>query len=105
MPQYDFRCKNCGELFAVRYRTYSEYDSARPNCPECGSADLSRLISQVSISGLHRDYKQMTSGEMLSVLESGDAGQVDDMFKQVGGEGAADSAGADEPFRHAKDRS
>ncbi len=94
MPRYEFRCKNCGAVFIVNTRTYSEYDSARLNCPECGSADLARLISQVSISGLQRDYRKMSSGEMLSVLESGDQRQVGELFKQVGGGDPASGAAA-----------
>ena len=85
MPQYDFRCKTCGEVFSVTYRTYAEYDRAAPSCRECASADLARLISAVSIGGLQRDYSKMSSGEMLSVLEAGDRSQVNELFKQVGG--------------------
>ncbi len=92
MPRYDFRCKRCQKRFDVSFRAYEEYDRASPICPHCGSAELTRLISQVAIAGLKRDYRNMSSGEMLSVLESGDRAQVDDMFRQVGGEGAAPGA-------------
>ena len=85
MPQYDFRCKTCGEAFSVSYRSYVEYDSARPSCAECGSADVARIISQVSIGGMRRDYSKMSSGEMQSVLEAGDQRQVNEMYRQVGG--------------------
>ena len=97
MPQYDFRCKACGKVFSVTYRTYGEYDSAAPRCCECGSADLARLISRVSIGGLRRDYSKMSSGEMLSVLEAGDRSQVSELFRQVGGEDRVRGGAAQKP--------
>ena len=89
MPQYDFRCKTCRLRFTLSVRTYAQYDAAAPKCPECESPDLSRLISQVALRKPSRDFGKMSSGEMLSVLESGDQNQVGEMFKQVGGESGA----------------
>ncbi len=85
MPVYDFRCKTCKNRFSLRYKSYASYDAATPKCPACGASALSRLIAQVAIpkSRSQRDYSKMSSGEMLSVLESGNKGQVDDMFRQV----------------------
>ena len=91
MPQYDFRCKACGQRFSLRYKSYAQYDEATPQCPACEASDLARLITAVAIPRSGRDYAKMSSGEMLSVLESGDERQVDDMFKQVQGR---DEAGA-----------
>lgn len=85
MHQYDFRCKNCKEKFAVFYKTYADYDSATPECPNCGHTELSRLITSVAINKPERDFSKMSSNEMLSVLESGDSRQVGEMFNQVGG--------------------
>ncbi len=86
MPQYDFRCQTCRQRFSLSYKTVSNYETANPQCPQCGSRELSRLITQVAIPRSNRDYSKMSSGEMLSVLESGEKGQVDEMFKQVGGD-------------------
>ena len=85
MPQYDYRCKRCQQRFALFYKTYARYEAAAPQCPNCASRELSRLITQVAIPKSGQDYAKMSSGEMLSVLESGDARQVDEMFRQVGG--------------------
>ncbi len=54
-------------------------------CPACDSAEITRLITRVAISKSGRDYRNMSSKEMLSVLESGEAGSVNEMFRQVGG--------------------
>lgn len=83
MPQYDYRCKRCQRRFALFYKTYALYEAARPRCPNCGSAQLSRLITQVAIAKSNRNYAQMSSQEMLSVLESGDPRQANEMFQQV----------------------
>ena len=89
MHKYDYRCQDCNTRFTLGYRTYAEFDKAIPRCPECGSAQLIRVISQVAIPRGDRDYGKMSSGEMLSVLESGDRDQANDMFRRVHGAGQA----------------
>ncbi len=93
MPKYDYRCEECSQRFSLVYARYADFDEATPACPECGSLDLARLISAVSTPRAERDYRKMSSGEMLSVLESGDGGQVDAMFKQVGAPRPAEPGG------------
>jgi putative FmdB family regulatory protein len=85
MPAYDYRCKACQHRFTTFYKTYQDYDAASPECPRCGSADVTRLISRVAIPRPSRDFSKMSSDEMLSVLESGDSRAVGEMFDQVGG--------------------
>ena len=85
MPQYDFRCEACGHRFGRHFKSVAAYAAATPVCPSCESADLARVISRVSIPQSGRDYRKMDSGEMLSVLESGEKKQVDEMFRQVQG--------------------
>ena len=94
MPDYDFRCEKCAHRFSVKYKTYALFDSANAFCPQCKSNELSRLISRVAIPKSKRDFRGMSSREMLSVLESGESSQVDEMFNQVVGSQSADSAAA-----------
>jgi len=86
MPQYDFRCDACGHRFSQGFKTYALVDAACLRCPQCHSAELTRLISQVAIPKANRDYRKLSSREMLSVLESGERRQVVEMFRQVGGD-------------------
>lgn len=88
MPIYDFRCDSCGQRFSLRYKSYAAYDRAQPRCAECGSVDLTRVISRVSIAKAGRDYAGMSANEMLSVLEGGDKRQVDALYRQVGASAA-----------------
>ena len=85
MPVYDFRCEQCREPFSLRLRTVADYAASTPQCPACASQNVRRIISRVAISGGKRDYRKLSSNEMLSVLESGDKRQVETMFSQVTG--------------------
>jgi putative FmdB family regulatory protein len=85
MPTYEFRCENCGNRFALFYKSTSAYSEATPSCPKCQSTELARLITGVALQAVNRDYSRMSSDEMLSVLESGDAKQVGKMYQQIGG--------------------
>jgi putative FmdB family regulatory protein len=84
MPVYDYRCNRCGQASALFYKTYKDYDAATPVCPNCGSSDMIRIISGVSLPVTSRDYGKMTANEMLAVLESGDREAVRDLYGQVG---------------------
>jgi putative FmdB family regulatory protein len=84
MPSYDYRCNTCGRPLVFSYRTYQAYDEAERVCPHCGSADLTRLISRVAIAKPTQKYANMSSREMLSVLEGGDSREIGTLFQQVG---------------------
>ncbi len=50
MPAYDYRCNDCRRRFTLSYKTYAEYDTATPICPNCGSASLTRLIGRITVA-------------------------------------------------------
>lgn len=89
MPKYDFRCEKCRRRFTLSFRSYADYDKSTPACPGCGSMQVARAITQVAIAGRSRDYGRMSSGDMLSVLDSGDQKQVGELFEQVAGSASA----------------
>ena len=45
MPTYEYRCNACGNTFEV---FKSIKDETVPECPKCGSNDVTRLISATS---------------------------------------------------------
>ena len=92
MPDYDFRCENCGRSLLLHWRSVAEYAAAEPRCPHCGSNALTRLIRSVAIAGGRRDYAAMSSNDMLSVLEGEDPGEMQELHRQVheGGDGPPD---------------
>jgi putative FmdB family regulatory protein len=84
MPAYDYRCNQCGRSMTLFYKTYKDYDAATHTCSYCGSTNLTRLINRVTVARPSRDYANLSSNEMLSVLEGGDSREVGTMFEQVG---------------------
>jgi putative FmdB family regulatory protein len=49
MPTYDFRCLNCRKRFDV-FLSYSDYESAKINCPHCGSDQIQRKIGRIRVA-------------------------------------------------------
>ena len=47
MPIYEYRCADCRRRVSLYYQTFSAAEGATPSCPNCGSANLSRLVSRV----------------------------------------------------------
>jgi putative FmdB family regulatory protein len=84
MPIYAFRCKDCQTEFTQSYASINAYQAATPTCPQCQSEALSRLIKRVNVQNVTHDYTRMDAQEMLTVLESGNQKQVDEMYRQVG---------------------
>jgi putative FmdB family regulatory protein len=97
MPAYDFRCNTCGATLTLVYKTFAAYDAATPACTQCGSTDLTRIITHVNIGKptQSHNYKDMSANEMLSVLESGDSRAVGEMMKQVGAGASKSQLGED----------
>src|SRR5262245_31573538 len=90
MPSYDYRCNTCGRTFALFFKSIKDYNpDASHNCPHCQSIDVARRIKRVAIQKPSRDLSQLSSNEMLSVLDGGNSREVGKMFQQV-----AETAGA-----------
>jgi putative FmdB family regulatory protein len=51
MPIYEYSCSGCGQSFELLIM-----NSEKPECPECGSRRLSKLVSACSV--------QVASGEV-----------------------------------------
>ena len=47
MPQYDHTCKECKRDFVVEMRI-SELDKKKVTCPECGSGNVERNVTNAS---------------------------------------------------------
>lgn len=49
MPKYDYRCQYCNFPFEIRM-SMSEYSKGnKPDCPQCGSQDVERSFTSVSV--------------------------------------------------------
>jgi putative FmdB family regulatory protein len=99
MPVYEYRCNTCGRKLNLFYKTYKDYDAAEKRCTHCGSAALTRLISRVAVAKPSRSYANMSSDEMLSVLEGGDPREVGRMMHELGQDEAIDDPAFQEMTR------
>jgi putative FmdB family regulatory protein len=47
MPIYEYRCHGCRRRVSVFFRSFSS--TADPICPQCGSRELTKLVSRVAV--------------------------------------------------------
>ena len=46
MPIYEYRCKDCEHDFTI-IESLKDHEGAEPNCPECKSSSVERVIGSV----------------------------------------------------------
>ncbi|MBK5257233.1 MAG: zinc ribbon domain-containing protein [Vicinamibacteria bacterium] len=46
MPLYEYQCSQCARPFEKYARTFND----QPDCPSCGAADVTRLLSTFAVS-------------------------------------------------------
>ncbi len=49
MPIYEYRCQSCNRRVSILLRSFAAAETARPQCPRCGSQQLTRLVSRVAV--------------------------------------------------------
>jgi putative FmdB family regulatory protein len=47
MPVYEYRCQGCKRRVSVFFRSFSAVSD--PVCPQCGSIQLTKLVSRVAV--------------------------------------------------------
>ncbi|MCA9992369.1 MAG: zinc ribbon domain-containing protein [Ardenticatenaceae bacterium] len=86
MPYYDFRCADCRR--AVRlFFSYSDYETARPGCPHCGSNQLRRRISRIAVAKSEESRMDMLADDsMLAGLDEDDPRSLGKFMRKMGQE-------------------
>ena len=45
MPTYEYKCRDCGQIIEVWYRSFSSIGDEQPQCTHCSSTELTRIMS------------------------------------------------------------
>jgi putative FmdB family regulatory protein len=86
MPYYDYRCDDCRR--AVRlFFSYSDYETARPGCPHCGSSQLRRRIGRIAVAKSEEARMDMLADDsMLAGLDEDDPRSLGKFMRKMGQE-------------------
>jgi putative FmdB family regulatory protein len=49
MPVYEFRCQDCRKPVRL-FMSFTEYDTAEPQCPHCQGRNLKRRIGRIAVA-------------------------------------------------------
>lgn len=59
MPIYEYRCGKCGRVSQFLVRNIAAHTT--PTCPRCGAANMSRVISRVTVIGGRKGRRAATA--------------------------------------------
>ena len=94
MPIYEYRCKDCSKKISIFFRSFSEVEE--PKCSNCGSLDVTRLISSFTVVKGWGDFmKDMPSWDSMTDFNEDDPmdaarmlrGWKDEMGGDIGPQG------------------
>lgn len=75
MPIYEYRCRECGAISSVFFRTIAASEAATPSCERCAGAHTERLISRsFVVKGTAGRIDDFDAGRALGGLEGSDPG-------------------------------
>ena len=85
MPIYEYRCDACGAASSHFFRSISA--ATDPNCPECGSAAMSRLVSKIAyVKPDAERLSQLDTSRILGGLDGSDVGSFERWARRTGSE-------------------
>jgi len=83
MPVYEFICQSCGRPSRQQF-SYSEYESADPECPHCGSQRLKRRIGRVAVAKSEdARMETMMNDAALDQLDEDDPKQIGRFMRKM----------------------
>jgi putative FmdB family regulatory protein len=87
MPTYEYDCAGCGRRVDVFFRSASAAAGATPECPQCGSGSLSRVMSKFARARTEADrLAAIDVDQELGRLRGSDAGSFARWSRQLGRE-------------------
>ena len=88
MPLYEYSCRDCEKRFTFLSGVIA--DNSEPQCPQCGSQNLSKLMSRFR-RGRSDDARMEAIAEKMESRDLDDAGELRRFAKEMGREIAAES--------------
>lgn len=89
MPIYEYTCRACGARVSLFFRSISSVTD--PKCDRCGSGDLDRLMSRVTVLRAAGDLSSLDDDGMMSGFDENDpramAAWARRMRQEMGDEG------------------
>ena len=81
MPIYEYRCNKCQR----RVNLYMRNVASAPQCPQCGSEELSRLFSTFAVRGTYKDIYEdiLSDGQLTNGLMRNDPKALADWNKRM----------------------
>lgn len=88
MPLFEFVCQKCGKQFTFLTGVIAEND--QPACPECGSAELQKLMSRFR-RGRSDDARMESIAEKMESRDLESPGELSRFAREMGRELSAES--------------
>lgn len=87
MPTYEYDCSGCGRRVDIFFRSASAATTASPECPQCGSAQLNRVMSKFRQARSEADrLAAIDVDQELGRLRGADPGSFARWSRQLGRE-------------------
>jgi putative FmdB family regulatory protein len=61
---YDYKCKQCGEVFEVWATLSDKEKGLQPECPKCQSKETKQMMGALSIGGGSSKFGNSGGGDM-----------------------------------------
>ncbi len=85
MPIYEYRCGSCRRRVSILFRSFSAVGDAA--CPNCGSKDLTRLVSRVAtLKSEDARLESMSDPSNFGDVDENDPKSVARMMRKMGSE-------------------
>lgn len=87
MPSYDYRCNDCKRRVVLTYKTYADYDTAVPTCPNCKSKNLTRTISRIGLARSESSrFSSIDDDNAIEELANSDPATLGRFMRRMGNE-------------------
>ena len=91
MPIYEYRCLDCKKKVSVFFRSLATVDHSQARCPNCGGANLTRLVSRVrALRSEESRLDSLADDTMLSGLDENDPKSMGRWMRKMAGEAGED---------------